>query len=240
MIKKLLHRNSFSLVLINRISVLTKLFSAKRAQEKTCNSLAPINRDKCVNEVILCKIPQKTTSNLLIIAVVLLCAMLFTACSKDQPQAPSPAPSQPPKAVAEQPKPVQKQTSSVLRLNTPPVDQFDFSNKKDPFKPFVVVKAEPKNSPESTKKIQLNSLPIHSFDVSQFKLIGIITGGRENQAMVTDPDGKGYVLKVGMLIGKNNGRITSISSSGIDILEQFKDDNGRVRKENIKLTLPRK
>ena len=83
-------------------------------------------------------------------------------------------------------------------------------------------------------------MPIHSFDVSQFKLIGIITGGRENQAMVTDPGGKGYVLKVGMLIGKNDGRITSISSSGVDVLEQFKDDNGRVRKENIKLTLPRK
>jgi type IV pilus assembly protein PilP len=76
--------------------------------------------------------------------------------------------------------------------------------------------------------------------VSQFKLIGIITGGRENQAMVTDPAGKGYVLKVGMLIGKNEGKIVAITSGGVDIIEQFKDDNGRVRKENIKLTLPRK
>jgi type IV pilus assembly protein PilP len=183
---------------------------------------------------------HKTPSNLLRFAVVLVCSLLLTACSKNQPQAPASAPSQPTKAVAAQPKPVQKQASSALRLPTPPVSQFDFSNKKDPFKPFVVVKAEPKNSPESIKKTQRGSLPIHSFDVSQFKLIGIITGGRENQAMVTDPGGKGYVLKVGMLIGKNNGKITSISSSGVNILEQFKDDNGRVRKENIKLTLPRK
>jgi type IV pilus assembly protein PilP len=174
------------------------------------------------------------------IAVVLLCALIIAACSKNQPQAPAPVPSQPPKAVAAQPKPVQKQASSALRLPTPPVNQFDFSNKKDPFKPFVVVKAEQKKSPESIINTQRNSLPIHSYDVSQFKLIGIITGGRENQAMVTDPGGKGYVLKAGMLIGKNNGRITSISSSGVDILEQFKDDNGRVRKEQIKLTLPRK
>lgn len=173
-------------------------------------------------------------------AVVLLCVLLLAACSKNQPQAPAPAPPQPPKAAAVQPKPVQKQVSSVLRLPSPPLNQFDFSNKKDPFKPFMVVKAEPKKSPESLKKALRNSLPIHSFDVSQFKLIGIITGGRENQAMVTDPDGKGYVLKVGMLIGKNDGRISAISSSGVDILEQFKDDNGRVRKENIKLTLPRK
>ena len=169
-----------------------------------------------------------------------MCALIIAACSKDQPPTPVPAPSQPPKAAAVLPTPVQKQVSSALRLPPPPVNQFDFSNKKDPFKPFVEIKIEPKKSPDLIKKFLHSSLPIHSFDVSQFKLIGIITGGRENQAMVTDPGGKGYVLKVGMSIGKNDGKITSISSSGVDVLEQFKDDNGRVRKENIKLTLPRK
>lgn len=172
--------------------------------------------------------------------VVLMCALLLTACSNNQPQTPAPVPSQSPKTVTAQLKPVQKQVSSAVHLPPPPVNQFDFSNKKDPFKPFVAVKEESKKLPESIKRAQLNSLPIHSFDVSQFKLIGIITGGRENQAMVTDPGGKGYVLKVGMFIGKNNGRIVSINSSGVDVLEQFKDDNGRVRKENLKLTLPRK
>lgn len=172
------------------------------------------------------------------LVVGLVCALLFSACSKEQ--APAPAPAQPVKTAAVPPKPVQKQASSALHLPTPPVNQFDFSNKKDPFKPFVAVKAEPKNTPEARKKALRNALPIHSFDVSQFKLIGIVTGGRENQAMVTDPSGKGYVLKVGMTIGKNDGKITSISSNGVSILEQFKDDNGRVRKENIKLTLPKK
>jgi type IV pilus assembly protein PilP len=182
--------------------------------------------------------------NYALFAVALLCSLVFAACSKDQPPvpapAPTPAPAQPSNAAVAPPKPVQVQASSALRLPPPPVNQFDFGNKKDPFKPFLVVKTEPKKATDSIKTALRNSLPIHSFDVSQFKLIGIITGGRENKAMVTDPGGKGYVLKVGMLIGKNDGRITSISSSGITVLEQFKDDNGRVRKENIKLTLPRK
>lgn len=181
---------------------------------------------------------NKSYSSLL--AVGLVCALLFAACSKEQTPAPAPEPSQPIKAAAAPPKPVQKQASSALRLPPPLVNQFDFSNKKDPFKPFVAVKVEPKNTPEARKRALRNALPIHSFDVSQFKLIGIITGGRENQAMVTDPGGKGYVLKVGMSIGKNDGKIISISSNGVGILEQFTDDNGRVRKENIKLTLPRK
>lgn len=173
-------------------------------------------------------------------AVIFVCTLLLTACNKNQSQEPVPAPTQSPKTSVVQPKPVQKQVSSALRLSPVLINQFDFSNKKDPFKPFVVVKVEPKNTPEAHRNALRNSLPIHSFDVSQFKLIGIITSGRENQAMVTDPGGKGYVLKVGMLIGKNDGKIISINSSGVDVLEQFRDDNGKVRKENIKLTLPRK
>ena len=170
-------------------------------------------------------------------AIMFVCTLFVSAC--DKKQAPVAAPAQPPKAATEQ-KPVQKQVSSAVQQSSPSANQFDFSSKKDPFKPFMAVKAEPKSTPEIKKQTLRNALPIHSFDVSQFKLIGIITGGRENQAMVTDPGGKGYVLKVGMLIGKNDGRIISINTNGVDILEQFKDDNGRVRKENIKLTLPRK
>ncbi len=174
------------------------------------------------------------------IAAVFVCVLLCAACNKDQTQTPVAAPVPQHKTVVVPPKPIQKQMSSALRLLPQLTNQFDFSNKKDPFKPFVAVKAEPKNSLDVQRKTQRNSLPIHSFEVSQFKLIGIIVGGRGNSAMVTDPGGKGYVLKVGMSIGKNNGRITSITTNGVDVLEQFKDDNGRVRKEIIKLTLPRK
>ena len=169
--------------------------------------------------------------------------LLFAACNKKQAAVPVSAPTKsakPAKPSIVPPKPVQNQNSSAQKIYHATANQFDFSNKKDPFKPYVAVKAEPKNSRVSAKKARQNALPIHSFDVAQFKLIGLITGGSENRAMVTDPAGKGYVLKVGMLIGKNDGRITSISSSGVDILEQFKDDNGRVRKEHIRLTLPKK
>jgi type IV pilus assembly protein PilP len=181
----------------------------------------------------------KKNSHFLKVAVVLSFTLLYTACNKSQQPTPLPVPTQAPK-VAVQPKPVQKTVSSSIKPPAVSANQFDFSNKKDPFKPSIVVKTETKNPADLIKIAPRNLLPIHSFDVNQFKLIGIITGGHENQAMVTDPGGKGYVLKVGMLIGKNNGRITSISSHGIEVLEQFKDDNGRVRRENIKLTLPRK
>jgi type IV pilus assembly protein PilP len=174
------------------------------------------------------------------VTAVLLCvATLVLGCNKKDQAAvvpPTAAPVAPQAA-----KPVQKPVSSTVKLaQTPSVNHFDFSNKKDPFKPFVPAKAAQSASAADLKKTLHNGLPIHSFDVSQFRLIGVVTGGKENQAMVVDPNGKGYVLKPGMSIGKNDGRITSITANGVDVLEQFKDDNGRVRKENIRITLPRK
>jgi type IV pilus assembly protein PilP len=155
--------------------------------------------------------------------------------------APVAAPVAAPAAANQVAKPVQKPVSSSVKLAPPPAgNQFDFSNKKDPFKPFVAVKMPAKQTPEDVKKALISGLPIHSFDVSQFRLIGIVTGAKENQAMVVDPGGKGYVLKVGMTIGKNEGKVTTITTTGVDVVEQFKDDNGRVRKEVIKITLPRK
>ncbi len=143
-------------------------------------------------------------------------------------------------AIDAQSKPVLKPVSTALKVTPAPVNQFDFSTKKDPFKPFVAVKLESPKTKESLERNARAALPIHSFDISQFKLIGVVVGGKENFAQVIDPNGKGYILKRGMAIGKNDGKVMSISNNGVDILEQFKDDNGRVRKENIKLTLPRK
>ena len=174
------------------------------------------------------------------VIVLLAIAVVFTGCNKKEQSATSAVPVAQP-VVQQAAKPVLKPlTSSVKLVPAPLGNQFDFSSKKDPFKPFVVVKAISTPTPDDLKKAIFDGLPIHSFDVSQFRLIGMVTGGKENQAMVVDPNGKGYVLKVGMSIGKNDGRITSISAVGVDVLEQFKDDNGRVRKENIRITLPRK
>lgn len=178
-------------------------------------------------------------NNLRSAALIAVIAASFVApgCGKKEPPA-QPTPAKPAAASpAQQSKPVQRPMSSTLKPALPQTTQFDFSTKKDPFKPYVIVKPAPALGTAAANKA---ALPIHSFDVSQFKLIGIVTGGRANQAMVTDPNGKGYVLKSGMTIGKNDGRITAITNSGVEILEQFRDDNGRVHKEHIKITLPRK
>jgi Tfp pilus assembly protein PilP len=43
-----------------------------------------------------------------------------------------------------------------------------------------------------------------------------------------------------MLLGNNKGRITKISNNGVDVLEQFRDENGVIRKRTVRLALPQK
>ena len=175
------------------------------------------------------------------VTALIIVATLVSGCNKKEQPVPVAADPAPVQSIQQQTIAVQKPVSSTSVKLAPPslANQFDFNGKKDPFKPDIALKAAA-SLPEDIKKALQGRLPIHSFDVSQFRLIGLVTGGKENQAMVVDPNGKGYVLKPGMTIGKNDGRVTAVSINGVDVVEQFKDDSGRVRKENIKITLPRK
>ena len=167
----------------------------------------------------------------------LVCLLLLTAgCDsfgKKPAPVPQPAPQTRPAAALVV---VQKQISSVT-LPPAQVNQFDFSTKKDPFKPFIV---EDKVAGKDKRAGSKSGLPLHSFDVSQFRLIGTIADPKGNKAMVVDPDGKAYVLRIGMTIGKNEGKITQIGTGGIDVVEQFRDDNGKLRRETIRIPLLRK
>jgi len=132
---------------------------------------------------------------------------------------------------------VQKPVSSVAAPAIPN-NQFDFSKRKDPFKPFVV--ARPDVSIKTARKPDTSALPIHSFALEQFRLIAVVSDPNGNRAMVVDPTGKGYVLKVGMSIGSDEARVTRIDGSGLYLVRQFRDKSGKTRKETVKITLPGK
>jgi type IV pilus assembly protein PilP len=179
------------------------------------------------------------------VAGLLLLAAL-AGCSKKEPESP------PPPKHAQAPKPapkpagagqVQPQLSSA-KVNP---SQLDFKKRTDPFKPFAAALPPPKTAtgqPEAGQPAPPPAsgelLPIQSFDITKFKVAGIIAGLTQNRALLIDPNGKGYVVQVGMVIGSSNGRITRITASGVEVLESFKGDNGRIRKRRVVLTLAKK
>jgi type IV pilus assembly protein PilP len=179
---------------------------------------------------------------LLFIIAALFC-VLYAGCKKEQKTAPvQQQPAVAPKP-ASPPKPVQKQQSSAVAASKE--SGMDFSKKKDPFKPFIeekppVAAAKPGAAQVKVVTKRGEALPIQSHDVAKFRLAGIITGTRENKALLIDPIGKSYVVKMGMRIGLNEGKIVRITNSAIEVVEQYRDDSGRMQKRTIKLTLPPK
>ncbi len=169
-----------------------------------------------------------------LLPVFITCFVLaFSGCKKKQEEPPPPTPPVKPKVVVH--KAISSASPNLLQAN-----QLDFSTKKDPFKPYVAVKTANLAELARQKKAMKTELPIHSYDVSQFKLIGTVVDPKGNKAMVVDPAGKGYVLRLGMTIGKNEGKIIKIFPNGIEVLEQFYDDNNKIRKETIRIPLLRK
>ena len=170
----------------------------------------------------------------------LLCLLLFAcltliAVGCEKKEATPPQPVRVTKPVAKPAPPIQKQLSST-KTSAGAGTHYDFSNKKDPFKPFVVETKAAKPKSGSS----LMGLPIQNYEVSQFKVLGLITGLKQDSALIVDPAGKAYVVKPGMEIGKNNGRIVKITATTIEVYEQFRDEEGKLRKRTVKLTLPRK
>jgi type IV pilus assembly protein PilP len=170
-------------------------------------------------------------------ALLLLLLALPTACKKEEKPAPPPEPKKPaPQKPAQPATAVQNQATSAK-----PPARIDFSRKTDPFKAYAPAVAAPTPAAPQAAPIRTgDQLPIQSFDVAKFKLVGIIAGINQNRALIIDPTGKGYVVQEGMEIGTSQGRITRITASSVEVVESFKADNGRIKKRKVVLTLAKK
>ena len=70
------------------------------------------------------------------------------------------------------------------------------------------------------------------YSIDELKLVGIVTGGTENRAMVIDPTGKGWIIKRGLFIGKEE-IVHSKGASGADYALNWRVD--RIRDGDIVL-----
>jgi type IV pilus assembly protein PilP len=107
------------------------------------------------------------------------------------------------------------------------------AGKADPFKPFIQltpIKTSPKSIPQT---------PLQNYEVSQLKLVAIISTPEGNIALVEDSTGKGYFLKEGTWVGKNDGKVTKILIDRVIIEEIHQDISSPTKKNEIKLFLHR-
>jgi type IV pilus assembly protein PilP len=134
------------------------------------------------------------------------------------------------------PQPVPQQTSSSP--STAPTQEverdyvYDPTGKRDPFQPFIAAQTPVKPVGE-----EIPVTPLQKFDLSQLKLVAIIVGTGEGSAMVEDSVGKGYIIKKGVYVGTNFGKVKTVLKDRVIIEERYKDYTGQVKEKEIILRL---
>lgn len=108
---------------------------------------------------------------------------------------------------------------------------YDPTGKADPFKPFIQLTRD--------KKAKGPFSPLQNYDLSQLKLVAIIKIPKGNIALVEDAMNKGYSLREGTPIGKNDGKVTKILEDRMVVEEVHENFLGEKKVHEVSLFLHR-
>ena len=171
-----------------------------------------------------------TRKRLQLIIVAFAALFLLFGCGEE---APAPPQAEPQKIAAPPPRDVAPPSAPETPAPPPPRYVYDPSGRRDPFEPLTTVK-----KPIAQQDAPLT--PLEKFDLGQLRLIGVIIGMGEPRAMVIAPDGKSYILKKGIKVGKNNGRVVGIKADAVLVEERYYDFSGEIRKSVESIQLPKR
>ena len=166
-----------------------------------------------------------------ILCMIWSAAVLVAGCS----DSPKPAATVP---LAVKPQPASAVTTTVTTTQASaeeqiaPIYSYSPAGRRDPFTPIIIK--------EEKKALMGAKTPLERFPISEFKLTGIVWGGLGYHAMLEGPDGKGYFVRKGMIIGPNRGKIKKITDRAMVIVETFKDPSGTETKKEIVVELVKK
>jgi type IV pilus assembly protein PilP len=179
---------------------------------------------------------QKIKRNKKIFFLVFLsAAFLFfvTSCGKSSPPLPLPLKGKSPAVEKKDLAPVKIVEKKEVEKREDTEYTYNPVGKPDPFTPFIQLTS----GKEYSKNILLT--PLQKYDISQLKLVAIITTSQGNTALVEDSAGKGYFLKKGTGIGKNDGKVKTILKDRVIIEEAYEDAIGQKKLNEVSLFLHR-
>lgn len=101
---------------------------------------------------------------------------------------------------------------------------------RDPFRPMTL---RAKVNPRARENLS----PLERFDLSQIKIVGIVWDVKEPRAMIEDPAGLGYTVKVGTPIGNNDGKVKAIYRDQIVVEEFYEDAYGARKPREVRMRL---
>jgi len=101
---------------------------------------------------------------------------------------------------------------------------YDPSGKRDPFRSFIFTAATQERDSRG---------PLERFDLAQLTLVAIVWGTDRPRAVVADPSGRGYIVREGTYMGKNEGRIIDIADNALVVKETYVDYFGEQTTKDV-------
>ncbi len=126
--------------------------------------------------------------------------------------------------------------------------EIDFISLRDPFASYLVriapvAKTQSTQAPHIALKapqIQPSNRErekLESYDLESLRLVAIFSMSGERVAMVEDSTSKGYIIRRGSYLGKNNGQIEKITDDTLFLVEEMINPAGDVIDRQVSLTL---
>ena len=157
------------------------------------------------------------------------CLLLLAGCQQGTPP-------QPPvqQVKKEAPKIAAAPPAVEIKEETKKEETASVAKQRNPFKSFIVKVTE-------KPTVAVPKTPLQRYELEQLKLVAVIWGVNSPIAMVEAPDGKGYSIKKGDLIGNRNGKVRRIEKDRVVVEERFAEASGEVITNEflIKLPLPK-
>ena len=166
-----------------------------------------------------------------LMVALMLAAGISGGCGKEEPV--KQAPPQAPKAVAKPP--AAQVPPSEAQTGAPPEARFVYQaeGRRDPFLPLLALKGKASLGREFEN-------PLEAYDLFQYQLKGVVVGFGEPKAMVVAPDGKSYILRKGLRIGKSNGVVREITREKILVEERYQDLTGKTHVNIQEIVVPKR
>ncbi|MFO0006880.1 MAG: pilus assembly protein PilP, partial [bacterium] len=94
------------------------------------------------------------------------------------------------------------------------------AGKRDPFQSFI--------KRGQTDEFRPDAPPLQRWDVDKYTLRGVIWSTQAPRALLVDPEGTGHVIKLGTYVGRNWGKVTSISEACVVVTEEYQTLDGEL------------
>jgi len=162
--------------------------------------------------------------NYLLQSMVIVFYVLVSSCTRGQ---------QASKTSAKKSSPEAPKISNAASQPIP--DNYSYSSvgKRDPFRPFYVDQES-----EAEAHHDKNLSELQNYELDQLRLVAILSGTSQPEAMFEDPQTIGHTVHVGSPIGKNNGRVSKIKKDEVDIIEESRDLSGKKQHTTVTIRLP--